>query len=260
MRDRIYRTEALILRRTDVGEADRVLLIATPRGKQRIVARGVRKTTSRLAGGVELFTHVTLLLAIGRNLDIVTQAHVLSALHGVRGSLERLSCAYYMAELYDALVQGELEQPAFFRLLVTALEALDSTNNSDLVLRAYELRMLHCAGYRPQLHRCVITQEPLGEHAHSFSPTLGGMLGPAQRHADRYAIELSLPAFKLLRFLQQQPFSALERLKISDAVRAEVAALLRVYLRQFLERDLKTIPFLAASQTAESPRGEANLP
>ncbi len=253
MRDRIYRTEALILRRTDIGEADRILLIATPRGKQRIIARGVRKTTSRLAGGIELFTHVTLLLAIGRTLDVVTQAYVLAPLSGVRGSLERLSYAYYIAELYDTFVQGHLEHPEFFELLVGTLAALDTTRNADLLLRAYELRVLHCAGYRPQLHRCVISQEVLTEAASSFSPTLGGVLSPAQRGADRQAIEMSLPAFKLLRFLQQQPFSEIERLNISADVRREVARLMQVYVRQFLERDLKTAPLLATLHAYDPP-------
>lgn len=251
MRDRIYRTEALILRRTDIGEADRILLLATPHGKQRIIARGVRKTTSRLAGSIELFTHVTLLLAIGRNLDVVTQAQVQAAHSGVRRSLERLGYAYYMAELYDTFVQGNLEHPDFFDLLVGAMATLDSTRNADLLVRAYELRLLHCAGYRPQLHRCVISQELLTEDASSFSPSLGGVLSPAHRSADRQAIEMSLPAFKLLRFLQQQPFATLERLDISADVRHEVAQLMQIYLRQFLERNLKTAPFLATLHATE---------
>ena len=77
MRDRIYRTEAVIIRRADFGEADRLLTLITPLGKRRVVAKGARKTTSRLAGHIELFTHATLLLAVGRSLDIVTQSVIL---------------------------------------------------------------------------------------------------------------------------------------------------------------------------------------
>ncbi|HEX9371797.1 MAG TPA: recombination protein O N-terminal domain-containing protein, partial [Roseiflexaceae bacterium] len=57
MRDRVYRTEAVIIRRSDFGEADRLLTLITPLGKRRVVAKGARKTTSRLAGHIELFTH-----------------------------------------------------------------------------------------------------------------------------------------------------------------------------------------------------------
>ena len=64
MRERVYRTEAVIIRRSDFGEADRLLTLITPMGKRRVVAKGARKTTSRLAGHIELFTHAGLLLAV----------------------------------------------------------------------------------------------------------------------------------------------------------------------------------------------------
>ncbi|NJO06811.1 MAG: DNA repair protein RecO [Chloroflexaceae bacterium] len=190
MRDRIYRTEALILRRNDFGEADRLLLVATPGGKQRIIAKGVRKTTSRLAGSVELFTHVTLLLAVGRNLDIVTQGQVHQHFPNLHASLERLGCAYYTAELYDQFVQDEQDHRPAFRLLVDTFAALDTSRNPDLILRAYELHLLHVMGYRPQLQRCVVSHELLTEEASLFSPMLGGVLAPSQNDADRNALFL----------------------------------------------------------------------
>ena len=70
------------------------------------------------------------------------------------------------------------------------------------------------------------------------------MLCPRCAPADRAAIPMCLPAFKLLRFLQAQPLDAIERLNISPAVRAEAEQLLRVYIRRILERDLKSVAFL----------------
>ena len=63
-RERLYRTEAVVLRRQDMGEADRLLTLYTPVwGKLRVVAKGVRKPASRKAGHVELFMHSSLLIA-----------------------------------------------------------------------------------------------------------------------------------------------------------------------------------------------------
>ncbi|NJO84540.1 MAG: DNA repair protein RecO [Blastochloris sp.] len=244
MRDRIYRTEALILRRNDFGEADRLLLVATPGGKQRIIAKGVRKTTSRLAGSVELFTHVTLLLAVGRNLDIVTQGQVHQHFPNLHASLERLGCAYYTAELYDQFVQDEQDHRPAFRLLVDTFAALDTSRNPDLILRAYELHLLHVDGYRPQLQRCVVSHELLTEEASLFSPMLGGVLAPSQNDADRNALPMSLSAFKLLRYLQTQPYATIERMNLSGAVRNEVAGLLHSYLARLLDRELKSTVLL----------------
>ncbi len=244
MRERVYRTEALILRRQDFGEADRLLLLASPAGKRRVIAKGTRKTSSRLAGHIELFTYANMLLAIGRNLDIVTQSQVLQRFPVLRNDLSRLSLAYYAAELYDKFIQEEEENRALFRLLVQTFTALDMTINPDLLLRAYELRLLHNAGYRPHLHRCVVCQEILTEQADHFSPALGGVLCARDVAADRTALPMSLNAFKLLRYLQSQPLAAVERMHLSAAVRTEVEQMLRAYLRRLLERELKSVAFL----------------
>jgi DNA repair protein RecO (recombination protein O) len=243
MRDRIYNTQAIILRRSDFGEADRLLLLATPAGKRHVIAKGVRKTTSRIAGHIELFAHTTMMLAKGRNLDVVTQSQVLHHFTAMRADLSRLGCAYYVADLYDACTHEE-ENPHLFTLVVQTLSLLDKTDSPDLVLRAYELKLLQYTGYRPHLQRCVVCQHLLTEEAQHFSPELGGVLCPSHASHDRNAIVMSFNAFKLLRYLQQQPLQTVERIRISAAVRKELEQLLRAYLRHILERDLKSITFL----------------
>jgi DNA repair protein RecO (recombination protein O) len=248
MRERVYRTEGVIIRRADFGEADRLLTLITPQGKRRVVAKGARKTTSRLAGHIELFTHATLLLAVGRNLDIVTQSSILHSYNTLRGDLKRIGAAYYAAELIDRLIEEDDENRPAYDLLLATLQALDTTHNLDLVLRFYELRLLGCLGYRPQLYHCAVCQEALTEETRYFSHEAGGAICPRCAPSQRAALPLSLSAFKLLRFLQAQPLEAVERLNISPATRGEAELLLRTYLRRILERDLKSVAFLEEIQ------------
>ncbi len=244
MRERVYRSEAVIIRRSDFGEADRLLTLITPMGKRRVVAKGARKTTSRLAGHIELFTHAALLLAVGRNLDIITQSTILHSFDTLRADLRRIGAAYYAAELIDRLIEEEDENRPAFELLLATLVALDATSNIDLALRFYELRLLGFLGYRPQLYHCAVCQETLTEATNRFSSAAGGALCQRCASADRGAVPMSLNAFKLLRFLQAQPLEAIERLNISSNTREEVEKLLRSYIRRILERDLKSITFL----------------
>ncbi|HEX5689163.1 MAG TPA: DNA repair protein RecO [Roseiflexaceae bacterium] len=244
MRERVYRAEAVIIRRSDFGEADRLLTLITPQGKRRVVAKGARKTTSRLAGHIELFTHASLLLAVGRNLDIVTQSMILHGFDTLRGDLRRIGAAYYAAELIDRLTEEEDENRLAFDLLVATLAALDASHSPDLVLRFYELHLLGHLGYRPHLYHCAVCQEALTEHANRFSSLAGGVLCERCASGDRATLPISLNAFKLLRFLQAQPLDAIERLNISAAVREEAEQLLRAYIRRILERDLKSVTFL----------------
>jgi DNA repair protein RecO (recombination protein O) len=244
MRERVYRAEAVILRRSSFGESDRMLTIYTPQGKRRVVAKGARKTSSRLAGHIELFVHAHLMLAVGRNLDILTQSQVIHEFVGLRGELERIGAAYYVAELVDRLTEEGDENPRAFWLLITVLGALDTTDRLDLALRWFELQLLDALGFRPQLANCAICHTPLTEESDRFSPQAGGVLCPRCTPTDRSALPISLGTFKLLRFLQSQPIEAIERLGLSAALRDEAERLLRPYLRRSLERDLKSVAFL----------------
>ncbi|HEX5439629.1 MAG TPA: DNA repair protein RecO, partial [Ktedonobacterales bacterium] len=102
----VYSTEAICLRRTDFGEADRILTLFTPAyGKVRAIAKGVRRTTSRLAGHLEPFTRTQLLLAHGRDLDIVTQAEARERLEALRDDVWHATAAWYLAELVDRFLE-----------------------------------------------------------------------------------------------------------------------------------------------------------
>ena len=111
-RIRLYRTEAIVLKRIDFGEADRILTLYTPeRGKVRAIAKGGRRIASRKSGHVELFTHAALLLAEGRQLDIVTQAETVRPYRRIREDLIRTTYAYHIAELVDRFIEEGLESP-----------------------------------------------------------------------------------------------------------------------------------------------------
>ncbi len=251
MRHRLSRTDALIVRRRDMGESDRLLVLCTPKGKRHVIAKGVRKTTSRLAGHIELFTHTNLLLALGRNLDIVTQSQTIQRFASLHQDLNRLGCAYYMAELYDSFTQDQDENTTLFSLMVQTYAALNTTDNPDLVLRTFELDLLEDTGYRPHLFRCAICQETLTEQANRFSPTLGGVLCPEHAPADSLALPMSLEAFKVMRYIQRHGRDAVGKKQIPVTVWQEVEQVLRSYITHILEYRLKSVAFL------ESLRGSA---
>src|SRR5437588_93894 len=106
---RVYRTEAIVLRGYDYGEADRILTLYTPNsGKLRAIAKGVRRTKSRMAGHLDLFTRSNMLVARGRQLDIVTQAETIESFRSMRDDLSRVSLAHYVAELVDSFTAEQL--------------------------------------------------------------------------------------------------------------------------------------------------------
>lgn len=259
-RDRLYRTEAVILRRHDFGEADKLLTIYTPWfGKMRVLAKGVRKPTSRKAGHVELFTHSRLLIAKGKSLDIVTQAETINAFLPIRVELALTSYSYYVAELVDRFTEDGEENRRLFDLLVNALSWLGDAEDTDLLLRYFELRLLDYCGYRPQLQQCVRCTQPLGGKAAFFSFEEGGVVCPDCGRGQRGCRDLSTQARATLLYLQSRDYSKCRRLKVEPSTRLELESMLRRYITYLLERSLKSVDFMDALRREEAGSSTLSL-
>src|SRR3990172_155880 len=132
-RPRVYKAQAIVLRQRKLGEADKIVtLFCAHKGKLDAVAKGVRRTKSRLAGHLEPLTLGSYLIAQGRDLDIVTQAETGGAFRGLRDDLQRLSRGLYCAELVDRLTPERSEGHPVFLLLRDTLSRLSARDELDL--------------------------------------------------------------------------------------------------------------------------------
>jgi DNA repair protein RecO (recombination protein O) len=248
-RERTYRTEAIVLRRKDFGEADRVLTLLTPElGKVRAVAKGIRKPRSRKAGHLELFTCSRLLVAKGRDLDIVTQAETVQAYRPLREGLLRGAYAAYAVELLDKFTPDAQENRELYELLRAALGWLCDAPDLALALtmRYYELHVLGLAGFQPQLRQCVVCGRALVAEDQFFSAAEGGAVC-ARCGKERTAhglLPISMDALRYLRYLQANSYPRVRALKIRPGVLAEVEHVLARYITHILERQLKSVEFL----------------
>lgn len=244
-REKTYRAEAIVLRRTDFGESDRLLtLFSRERGKVRAIAKGARKPQSRKTGHVELYMRTRFLIAEGRDLDIITQADLVESYQGLREDLIRTTYAAYIVELLDRFTAEEDKNLALYDLLADTLRRLSETEEPILVVRYSELRMLALSGYQPQLFYCVACEEPIAEEDQFFSAELGGLLCPNCRERDRRARPVSAGAVKVLRYLQTRDWRTVSALRLRGTMHAELEHVMHHYLTYILERNLKSIDFL----------------
>jgi DNA repair protein RecO (recombination protein O) len=250
-RERIYRTEAIVLGRTDLGEADRILTVFTPgRGKLRLVAKGVRRPTSKLGPHLEYFTRSMLMVARGRELDVVTGADTVDPYLGIRSDLERVAHASHMAELVNRLTEDHQENARIYDVLARSLHLLADGVDPFALTRYFELAILTAAGFRPELYRCVKCERQLQPTANALSVSLGGMLCPDCRLADPAARLLSVNAQKYLRTLDRSGLGDAVRLRLDAPLRAEIEGALTAYIRSITERDLASLRVWHALQAA----------
>jgi len=242
---RNYQAEAIVLKYREFGEADKVLTLYTMEyGKVRAVAKGIRRPGSKNSGHVDLLTHSQLMLAHGRNLDIVTQAQTIDAFLELKGDLDRLSCGLYVAELVDCFTEERMEGRVVFDLTLNTLHRLNEDLSPETVLRYFELHLVHHLGYRPQLHNCASCNIPLKPVTNFFHPVSGGVLCPDCAMGISQVRQLSLSAFKVLRLWQNCSFDDACRVRVNSELAGELEMIMRSYVKYLLERDLKATAWL----------------
>lgn len=246
-RARLYKTEAIVLRTMDLGEADRVLTVLTPRlGKLRVIAKGVRRPRSRIGGGLQPFSDVQLVLAVGRTFDVVTSSSLEDPHLGLRNDLHSTAAAWYVVELADRFCEGAADSHEAFRLLAQALSALDAGPDvaREVVARWFELALLDAMGFRPELGQCLECGAEIEPEGNAYSPAGGGAVCPSCAHAAHGARPISMDALKVLRHLQRSPLAGILRLRMAPALHREVERLLHATVSAVLERELRSRDFL----------------
>ena len=245
---RTYRTEGVVIRQMPLGEADRILTLCSPDlGKVRAVAKGVRRTKSRLGGHLELLNRASVSVAIGRNLDTISEASAISTFGGIREDLGRVSRAMYVAELVDTFLMEGNGNRAIYNLLLNSLLWLERADNQDLLMRWFEMRLLECSGYMPELVHCVECREWLEPADHLFACDAGGALCPSCRSASSGPL-LPVPVntMKTLRFVQRETrFDNVETLNVPVQIMKDVERLMRNYIRHIMEREIKSAEFVS---------------
>ena len=243
---RSFRVDAVVLRHSDYGEADRLLTLYTRQlGKTRAIAKGARKIASRKAGHIEPFTHVRLQLAKGRDTLIVTQADTVDAYLPLRDDLILTSQASYVLELLDRFTyEDETENSAIFRLLTDTLSRLASQLDPWLVIRYYEIRLLDHLGFRPQLFECANCGRDVKPEDQFFSFSAGGVICPRCGQGLRHLHNVSVETLKYLRHFQRSSYAEASRARPSSEVQKEAESLMQGYFTYLLERELNTPGFL----------------
>lgn len=243
---RRYTTEAIVLSRFDLGEADRVLTLITPGiGKLKAIAKGIRRPTSRIGGSLEPFAELSVALARGRTFDVVTEVRVGHAWLTLRDSLESAATAWYLAELADRSLEERHAAEPLYLLLRRAYELLDAGMAPGRVARWYEMHLADELGVRPELDRCVECDRVLeAEESFRWVPPLGGVLCQRCPGPPAARTSLSLEALKLLKAYQRLDVEALAALRQLSSVEAEVESAMRDFLRYTLERDARSLAFL----------------
>jgi DNA repair protein RecO (recombination protein O) len=243
-----YSDRAVVLRKLDYGEADRIFTLLTRmHGKVGAIAKGVRRPESKLGPSLELYGHVDVLLAKGRGqLDVVAQVQRVPGLR-IAGDVERMSHAALIAELAERVCEDRHPVDGVYELTVMALDELARETDPRRASAYFMMAALDLLGYAPQLAACASCERPLAAKPAAFSASAGGFL------CDQCALPgmavVPLAAIKVLRLMASGDIQTYRRLKLEPPLIDAIEAVLTSQLEHHLDRRLKSLQFLHDMRT-----------
>ena len=216
-------------------------MLTRDHGKVGAIGKGVRRTTSKLASSLELFSQVDVQLAHGRNLDVITQVQRRDTPR-MAAELARTAYAGVVAELAERMSEDRNPIERLFETTCRALDDLAVETEPRRAAHLYLAAVLDLMGYALQLSTCVNCEAALRPEAAAFSPAAGGFL--CSGCADPAAPLVDVAAIKVLRVLFAGDEALHRRLVLTPAIMDAVEDVLFEQLEYHLDRRLKSLSFL----------------
>lgn len=243
---RTFSSEGIILKRVDFGEADRLVTIFTKnKGKITSLAKGIRRIGSRRSGNVELLNRAKLSFAQSKSLPILTEAESVQTFSRLKEDLKKVGLAYYLIELVDQFFHDGQESYKTYNLLSEALSFINELEmeKAEIIVRAFELKLLSIVGYQPSVQRCVECRKKLQPFGNYLSPEVGGVLDRSCMNDSVLARPVSQGEIKLMRFALANPFSETVKINVPVNLTKRLKDQMRVYIEYFLEKQLNSPKF-----------------
>lgn len=242
--------QGINLRHHALGEADRIVAVFSRElGLIRVVAKGSKKTTSRLGGRMDLLQCNDLQLHPGRNLDIVAGADTVRSFGGLRHDYHRLTYALFLAELLSGLLPERHPQPELYDLFAGTLAMLEVVERPDVLALWFQLQALDDLGYRLGLAHCHVCAAELSgqQPTVTIDLAMGALLCARCRLGFTEARPVRGVVVALLRDLRTMDVGTLTHQLPDTDVVLGAQRMLGEYFRRLIERELKSLKVILAT-------------
>lgn len=205
------RTKSFVLRRTNYGEADRVLTLLTEKGLISAIAKGVRKEKSKLAGGIELFCLSEITLHEGKNnvLHVLTSAKMLEYYDKIPVDLEKLGLASLVLKQVRKVAENS-DGPEYFNLVHQVFENLNKSGKMDLVETWFWFNLAKINGEQINLYRDIFGNDLVPDLTYvwdttesALRPQRGGNIGVNEIKMMRLILSTNLSTINRVEKIEQ---------------------------------------------------------
>jgi len=206
------RTSAIVLRRTNYGEADRILQLLTPYGKRSVMAKSARREKSRLAGGIELFAICEVVITEGKGeLGILTSARLVQFFRHIMEDYDRMQFAYTAIKLVSGASEM-VDGSDWYDVLAETLAGLDAHSiQLDMVQTWFYLHYSTLLGYELSLWHDISGEKLSSDQTYRYDETEKGLRSVSGGN-------LTSEHIKLLRLIATRPLKVLVQISGTEKV------------------------------------------
>ncbi len=214
-----YRTQGIIIKKEDRGEANQLFTIYTKDfGKLEIFGKAIRKISSKLRAGTDVFYLTDIEFIQGKAHKTLTDAVLIEKFENLRRDLNKLKIAYQISEILDELIKGQEPDEEIWDLLNKTFRRLNDLKfkikNWKLIYYYFLWNFLSLLGYEPQLYNCAICQKKLIPAKLYFNPREGGIICAQCSKKIERKREIKIETIKIIRILLKKNWPILKRLKL----------------------------------------------
>ena len=235
-----YRTQGIILAQKERGEADLLFAIYTKDfGRLEILGKAIRKISSKLRSGAELFYLSEIEFIQAKARKTLTDAIPIEKLENIRQDSKRLEAAYKISEVLDELIKGQEPDENIWQLIEESFKKLNTLrlapNALRLIYHYFLWNFLSLLGYRPQIHDCVSCQKALTPEDLFFVPGAEGVVYKNCASGVKEKKEVLPETIKILWLILDRNWQILSRLEEEKEHLKNLEAISDYYFRFVLE-------------------------
>ena len=235
-----YRTQGLILKKTNRGESDRLFTIYTKDfGKLEILGKAVRKISSKLRSGIEIFYLSEVEFVQGKTYKTLTDAILIEKFENLRKDFKKSKIAHKIVEISDNLISGQEPDQKIWQLFTETFKKLNSLSlsiNHSLTLYYYFFwNLISILGYQIGLYNCPSCFKKLKPEKIYFNPKEEGIICQDCFKKNRIGKEINIEVVKILRIISNQDWKLLSKIRIKPSDFKNLELISRAYLNRVLE-------------------------
>ncbi|MBN7573854.1 DNA repair protein RecO [Clostridium sp. 2-1] len=234
----IVETKAVIIKTQDFKENDKLVWFYTEKlGKITAIVRGAKKSKSKFLALTLPLCYGEYMVYKGKSLYTLQEGKIIQSFQGLLNNLHKLTYSSYLCELIDiACADNEIDME-LFKTLITTLYLLNTDAlDYELLIRAFELKLLKTTGYNLTLNNCSVCRKKISSSNYISLSHYGGICDECPKE---HGVFISKGAYNALRFLMNMDIDKLYRLNLNHEIKSEIE---------------KVITFLVSNSYAKKPK------